>query len=316
MKDIDFVEDIQFETKKKLNIFHNRQPITFAYVNSFAALNQHPFHVHQNLELYFCISENVDYVINNSYYTLRPGDIVAINPGEVHKVIIRKPHRYERFFIVFPTNSFPEHTINPLEPLFHLTGGASARLRLPPDTWESVRALLYETLDMCRDDTAEPSPLIQTKVYANTLQILCTVSENAAFIQNAESRVNNPELAMPLSDVMLYIDKNLKNITSVKEIADAIHVSPSYLSALFRKHFGVPLVFYLQSLRMSLAKQMLEEGYSVTDACRETGYTDCSYFIRIFKRHIGETPLQYRAAFRAAEGLNTDIKPTASSNDT
>lgn len=298
MKDIEFVEDIQTEVKKKLNIFHDRPPITFAYVNSYARLNQHPFHVHQNLELYFCVSENADYVINNSYYTLRPGDIVVINPGEVHKVVIRKPHQYERFFIVFPTNSFPEHTINPLDPLLHLTGGESARLRLPPEVWDNVRALLYETLDVCRDDTVEPSPLIQTKVYANTLQILCTVSENAAFIQTPESQVSDTELATPLADVMLYIDKHLKTIESVKEIADAIHVSPSYLSALFRKHMGVPLVYYLQSLKMSLAKQMLEEGYTVADACRETGYTDCSYFIRIFKRHIGMTPLQYRNSFR------------------
>ena len=310
MKDIKFVEDIRCEIKKKLNIFHDRPPITFAYVNSFTHLNQHPFHVHQNLELYFCISEHADYVINGSYYALQPGDIIVIDPGKVHKVVIRKPHQYERFYIVFPTNSFPEHTADPLAPLLHLTSGESARLRLPPEVWESVRALLYETLEICREDLVEPSPLIQTKVYANTLQILCTVSENATFIQTAEGQIGGGELATPLADVMLYIDKNLKTISSVKEIADAIHVSPSYLSALFRKHMGVPLVFYLQSLKMSIAKQMLEEGYSVADACRETGYTDCSYFIRVFKRHIGTTPLQYRNTFRAAEGTGLEIKPS------
>ncbi len=310
MRNVKYVEDIQFEIKKKLNIFHDHPAITFAYVNSHTDVNQHPFHVHQNLELYFCISEHADYVINNSYYALRPGDIVAIKPGEVHKVVIRKQHQYERFFIVFPTDSFPEHAIDPLKPLLRLTGGESARLRLPPEAWEHVRALLYETLEICRDDNAEPSPLIQTKVYANTLQILCTVSENAAFIHNAETQVCTADLAVPLADVMLYIDRHLKTIESVKEIADAIHVSPSYLSTLFRKHVGVPLVYYLQSLKMSIAKQMIEEGYSVNDACRETGYTDCSYFIRIFKRHLGMTPLQYRNAFRAAEGANPETKPS------
>ena len=49
MKDIQFVEDVQFEVKKVLDIFHDRPPITFAYVNSFARLDQHPFHVHQGL---------------------------------------------------------------------------------------------------------------------------------------------------------------------------------------------------------------------------------------------------------------------------
>ncbi|MBO5898565.1 MAG: helix-turn-helix domain-containing protein [Clostridia bacterium] len=310
---MNFVEDIQCEVKKKLNIFHDRPPITFSYVNSYAGLDQHPFHVHQNIELYFCISEHVDYVVNNSYYTLQPGDIVIIDPGEVHKVTLRKPHQYERFFIILPPSSFSQHTTDPLAPLLRLTRGTSARLRLPPEIRESVRSLLYETLEICREDTAESSPLIQTKVYANTLQILCTVSENAAFIQTPESQTVETELATPLADVMIYIDRHLKTITSVKEIADAIHVSPSYLSALFRKHMGVPLVYYLQSLKMSIAKQMLEEGYTVADACRETGYTDCSYFIRIFKRHLGATPLRYRNAFRAAEGAGGEVKPTVPS---
>lgn len=310
MKDIQFVEDVQFEVKKELDIFHDRPSITFAYVNSFARLDQHPFHVHQGLELYFCVSENVDYVINDSHYTLRPGDIVVINSGKVHKVVIRQPHLYERFFIVFPINSFPEHSTDPLAPLLRLTSDESARLRLPPEAWEHVRTLLYETLEICREDTVAPSPLIQTKIYANTLQILCTVSENAAFIQTAERRVRGGEVAEPLADVMLYINRHLKSVSTVKEIADAIHVSPSYLSTLFRKHMGAPLLYYLQALKMKSAKQMLEEGYSVADACRETGYTDCSYFIRIFKRHIGMTPLQYRNAFRAAEGKNLEIKPS------
>ena len=309
----EYREDIRFETAKKLSIFQDRPAITFAHIDSFTRPNQDPFHVHKNLELYFCISPHVDYIVNNAHYTLHPGDIVVINPGEVHKVVVRKPHQYERFFIVFPTNSFSEHTIDPLAALLRLTGGESARLRLPPEEWRCVLDLLYETRDVCRESGADSSSLIQTKVYANVLQILCTVSENASFICNAESRTSDPELASPIADVMLYIDKNLKAIESVKEIADAIHVSPSYLSALFRKHIGVTLVYYLQSLKMSLAKQMLEEGYSVSDACRETGFTDCSYFIRIFKRHLGVTPLQYRNALRSAETPTTDVRSVKAS---
>ena len=52
---------------------------------------------------------------------------------------------------------------------------------------------------------------------------------------------------------------------------------------------------------MTLAKQLLEEGYSVADTCHELGYTDCSYFIRVFKRHMGMTPLKYRATFCAVK---------------
>ena len=84
-------------------------------------------------------------------------------------------------------------------------------------------------------------------------------------------------------------------------LSAAIHLSPSYLSALFRRYMGMPLVAYLQARRVLFAKQLLEEGQSVTFACYESGFSDCSYFIRIFKKHLGMTPLQYRNAFRGGK---------------
>ena len=304
MKEIQWAgaHTLRHEVKKKLNIFHDRPPITFTYVDTYTDFKQnHPLHIHQNVELYFCVSEHIDYVVEDAYYHLEPGDIIVIRPGEVHKVVLRESHQYERFFIVFPANSFPEHITNPLSPLLQAEGGSS-RLRPPPELRDTVRTLLYDTLNICREDIPDgQSSLFQTKVYAKTLELLCTICECTAYVHGPDSHVNDSKLSTPLADVMLYIDRHLKTIQTVNEIAEAVHVSPSYLSALFRKHLGVPLVYHLQSLKISLAKQMLEEGYSVMDACRETGYTDCSYFIRVFKRHMGVTPLKYRAAFFAEE---------------
>jgi AraC-like DNA-binding protein len=66
------------------------------------------------------------------------------------------------------------------------------------------------------------------------------------------------------------------------------------LSAVFRKHIGVPLVSYLQARKIALAKQLLEEGRSVTYACYESGFSDCSYFIMRFHKKFGMTPYKYQ----------------------
>lgn len=300
-----YIEDIQYEVKKKLNIFHDHSPISFAYVNSFTDINQHTLHVHQSIEIFFCISEHVDYIVGDAYYNLKKGDVVIIKPNEIHKVVIRKPHQYERFFLTFPSNSVPDHLLAPLSALIKQTSKRAARLRPSEQVRQSIHSMLYEALDICREGSViQRAPLVQTQVYALCLQILCTLCESMDTAVPAESNAEHTELSELISDVYIYMENHLKEIHNVAQIAQALHVSPSYLSTLFRKHLGVPLIYQLQSLKISLAKQMLEEGYSVSDICREMGYADCSYFIRVFKRHMGMTPLQYRNAFFSTESAS------------
>ncbi|MBO5898566.1 MAG: helix-turn-helix domain-containing protein [Clostridia bacterium] len=302
MQENRYIEDIQYETRKKLNIFHDRSPASFNHIDSYTDVDQHTLHVHPHVEVYFCISRYVDYVVGDAYYALRPGDIVIIRPGAIHKVVIREPHQYERFFIALPTDPLPEPLLAPLSALLKQTEHRSARLRPSAQVGQSIHAMLYDALSICHEgSTAQLAPLVQTRVYSLCLQILCTLCEHADDLLPAERRADRTELSELISDVYIYMEKHLKEIQNVAEIAKAVHVSPPYLSALFRKHLGVPLIYHLQSLKMSLAKQMLEEGYTVADVCRELGYTDCSYFIRIFKRHLGMTPLKYRAAFCAGK---------------
>jgi methylphosphotriester-DNA--protein-cysteine methyltransferase len=66
------------------------------------------------------------------------------------------------------------------------------------------------------------------------------------------------------------------------------------MSALFSKHIGVTVREYLRIRKVGLAKQLLDGGASVTFACYESGFGDCSYFIKCFKQYTGLTPLQYK----------------------
>ena len=305
MKEIQWAgaDTIHFEVTKKLSIFRGFPPVTFAYVDSYTDFSlHHPLHIHQDVEIYFCISDKVDYIVNGDFYRLRPGDIVVLHACEPHRVVLREPHQYERFFVSFPMGAFPKHLHDPLLDLLDALEGKPNRLRPTTEEDGVIRGLLYDTLALCRGDIAEGQiGLHQTKIYAKLLELLCALRECAHRTCPPNGRAPDEHLPEPLADVMLYIDQNYRSVETVNEIADAVHVSPSYLSALFRKHLGVPLVYHLQSRKMSHAKQLLEEGYSVNDACLAAGYTDCSYFIRVFKRHLGMTPLKYRAAFCAGK---------------
>lgn len=286
--------------ERKMHIFTDRDPFIFAYKESFDHPEDHKLHIHQNYELYYFVDGEADYIVKDGYYTLSPGEMMLIKPGEMHRLVLRKPCLYKRFYLVIPNNIFSHHVNNPLSPLLRRTGGASARLMLSEESSEQIREMLYDIVNVCRAEPAGNSGtnLTHTKVYAKILQLLCTLSEKCTTVQIAGEHINTSALPAPIKTVLPYIENNIARIASVSEVADAIHVSAPYLSAVFRKHIGVPLVSYLQARKIALAKQLLEEGRSVTYACYETGFSDCSYFIRIFKRHIGMTPLQYRSTFR------------------
>ncbi len=65
----------------------------------------------------------------------------------------------------------------------------------------------------------------------------------------------------------------------------------------FAERMGVTPMHYLTSWRMQLAcRGLVDQGLSVSEAARQSGYASESAFTRVFKKEIGETPAAYRAA--------------------
>ena len=92
-----------------------------------------------------------------------------------------------------------------------------------------------------------------------------------------------------------FIWSNYNQEISLKRLAEAMAVSPYYLSRLFRKEMGISFSEYLKAVRISIAKKLLKETTAnVLEVCLEVGYQDPSYFSRVFKEKEGVNPSDYR----------------------
>lgn len=81
----------------------------------------------------------------------------------------------------------------------------------------------------------------------------------------------------------------------LKDIAAAIHVSPSHLAHLLKERTGVSYVRYMMMLRMEKAKKLLATtDMTMAAVASAVGYEDASYFHRIFRRETAMTPSAYR----------------------
>lgn len=95
--------------------------------------------------------------------------------------------------------------------------------------------------------------------------------------------------------MMKYINNHYNEDISLSEIAHKIHLNPNYLSQMFKKEMGVTFTKYLTGLRISKAKELLdEEEIPINEIAIQVGFNDYFYFLKTFKRVAGKTPSQYR----------------------
>ncbi len=92
-----------------------------------------------------------------------------------------------------------------------------------------------------------------------------------------------------------YILDNYHQPIKVEDIAKSLFISPSHLSRLFRQELNSTVLEYLTRVRIEKAFELLKSNeYSIEKVSGLVGFKYSSYFVRIFKKHVGMTPLTYR----------------------
>ncbi len=96
-----------------------------------------------------------------------------------------------------------------------------------------------------------------------------------------------------------YLRAHFAERISLNQIADHVHVSPSYLSRLFHRETGQTLVDVLKTIRLNQACQLLKttdlKSYEVAT---KVGIDDPAYFSQLFRKHTGMSPTDYRQKHR------------------
>lgn len=100
----------------------------------------------------------------------------------------------------------------------------------------------------------------------------------------------------PAELIRSYIDENFESQLTLKEIATYFHISPSYLSTIFKKSYSISPNEYIMQKRIAKAKDLLSvfPPLSIKQIAFMVGYIDPFYFSRIFKMSTGQTPTDYR----------------------
>ena len=110
----------------------------------------------------------------------------------------------------------------------------------------------------------------------------------------AEGDGNGKTIASLIAE---YIRERIHQNVSIQEIASHFYLHPNYVSALLKKELQMSFTKYVTDLRMKRACELLRStSLSVGEIAERSGYNDYFYFAKLFKKHTGKTPTDFRKA--------------------
>ncbi|QJC53855.1 response regulator [Paenibacillus albicereus] len=100
--------------------------------------------------------------------------------------------------------------------------------------------------------------------------------------------------------VKAYLQERYAEELDLQRLAELVHLTPSYLSKLFRSETGETITDYAISVRIEVAKRLLKDHPELKtyEVGERSGYADPAYFTKAFKRVTGKTPKEYRDGVR------------------
>lgn len=145
-----------------------------------------------------------------------------------------------------------------------------------------------------------------SKQFAIQIETSCTLEQlqslSITMIRKYCMLVNNysrRSYSVLVQTCMDYVDFHYTAELSLAGLAAMCYVSPSYLSALFKKEVGMTITDYINSTRIRQSLIFLNaSNLSVGEIASRVGFADANYFTRTFKKLQGKTPKAYRQAIQ------------------
>ena len=249
-------------------------------------LQQWGLHIHSNhYELLVFIRGNAECWIEGRRKKLEYGDVVIVNPREIHRIFILDNAEYER--IVIHVRQHVKGAVN----------GTDKPLRVFHKNRTHILHLSEEEMAQFVSNQLQMKKMWKKKEFGADLLgsawfqiLLLQISQK---MRQAEGSGAWESVAGLVGEALEYVNAHMMEDISVQDIADALNVSRYYLSHAFKKSTGYGLWNYVISKRLVYSQKLLVEGASVTEACYESGFKDYAHFIKSFTKTFGCSPKQY-----------------------
>lgn len=236
-------------------------------------------HIHDCCEVYVNLSGDISFMVENNIYPVKRGNAIITRPHEYHHCIYHSDAAHEFYWILFTSQGNEEI----LTPFFNRPFGERNLISYECSIGER---LIHLCERFCKTRLSEP------KKHECFWQLIGLLNQEQLSDVSSTSQTKSE-----ISEALHFIDTHICEPIRITDLAKISHLSLNTLERYFSKELNMTPLEFIQKKRLNLAASFLRQGYCVQQAGMESGFSDISYFIKVFKRSYGMTPFQYKKQF-------------------
>lgn len=255
-------------------------------------------HYHAAIEIIYILEGEFVITVNDTTYTMNPGEMVLINAKEVHSVNVLDYGIHRSFAVKFLPEMICSDSQSLVEfkyiiPYVMSFSGFKTHYTKEEVEGSDIKNCIDSIIK--EDRNHEYAYKFATRIYISHLFLSLIRNSNAIIPADKEIK---DEIRALFTSIFQYISNNYaEKLTSV-QVAKKFRLRQSDFSAYFKKLTGKTFNEYLNYIRISKAKRMLIcSENNITEIAYSSGFTNPSYFIECFKKQIGTTPASFKQTY-------------------
>ncbi|MBQ7955576.1 MAG: helix-turn-helix domain-containing protein [Lachnospiraceae bacterium] len=266
---------------------------TFSVAHLYKEEKAMDMHIHDCYELYYSISGGKQFLIDNRFYSIAPGDLFIINQYESHKLTQIDDMVHERIvFSIHPDYAKKLSSSETNLDYCFANRSESFQHKISLNKEQQKRFLYYvnkiTSADGFAHDIIEQAAFMELLVMINSL-----ASITQPDVKQLPESLSTYKYNHQVDDILAYINRNISNDITIEQLAGEFFLSESYICRIFKSATGTTIGKYITARRISIAKSLLNEGVSVSEAFERSGFTDYSNFFKAFTKAVGVSPKKY-----------------------
>lgn len=265
-------------------------PIELYHVDASHPRYEMPFHWHMECELILVLNGSFTLSLDHEALALDAGESVFLPGGIIHG---GTPHDCVYECIVFDMDRFLQDSTICRERYTEALGPGACIQTLFASTSAVGQIVnrLFETMK-------EEQPGYEFITTGLLWQFIGTVLQQHLYTKPSNEDRRRGKRTMQIKNVLMRIRKEYAEPLTLDQLAAEAGLAPQYFCRVFRQVVGRTPVDYLNYYRIECAAELLcATDDSVTEIALLCGFSDLSYFIRLFRRYKGISPRQFKSRF-------------------
>ena len=252
--------------------------IPFKHHRSTVFSGKGPQNWNENTEFLYCTAGEGYITYNDRWIPVRESQLVVVNSEMFHSVYTED---YMEYHSLIMDRHFCRDSGIPTNQMYF------QELIEDPE----ICGKFMEILKSLQEYHEGRKNFLAASVRARTLDFLTALCRD--YLEE-ENRTPGHQSSQLVRTTMAYIRKHLPEPMTLDSIAENVGVNKFYLSREFKRVSGRTIFDVIVQLRCAAARELIEQGSSVSQAARDSGFENLSYFTRTFKKYYQEIPSRYR----------------------